>query len=98
VLDAVCAGLPMFTTANARHGPEIEYLEHGRNGFVVADDPAAYADAVIAVLRDPARCAAVAAAARASAREYTLDNMVRSFAQGIEECLRLGAETSAGKA
>lgn len=98
VLDAFCAGLPMFTTAEARHGPEIEYLEHGRNGFVVADDPAAYADAVIAVLRDPARCAAVAAAARASAREYTLDNMVRSFAQGIEECLRLGAETSAGKA
>jgi glycosyltransferase involved in cell wall biosynthesis len=98
VLDAFCAGLPMFTTANARHGPEIEYLEHGRNGFVVPDDPAAYAAAVIAMLRDPARYAAVAAAASASAREYTLDNMVRGFVQGIAECLRLGAETSAGAA
>ena len=90
VLDAFCAGLPMFTTASARHGPEIEYLEHGRNGFVVADDAAVYAEAVVAVLRDPGRYAAVAAAARASAREYTLDNMVRNFAGGIEDCLRLG--------
>jgi glycosyltransferase involved in cell wall biosynthesis len=98
VLDAFCAGLPMFTTANARHGPEIAYLEHGRNGFVVADDAAAYADAVIAILRDPARYAEVATAARASAREYTLDNMVRSFARGIEECLQLGVQTSTDRA
>jgi glycosyltransferase involved in cell wall biosynthesis len=98
VLDAFCAGLPMFTTANARHGPEIAYLEHGRNGFVLADEAAAYADAVIAILRDPARHAAVAAAARASAREYTLDGMVRNFARGIEECLGLGAQASAERA
>jgi len=95
VLDAFCAGLPMFTTANARHSPEIEYLEHGRNGFIVADDPAAYADAVIAMLRDPVRCASVAAAARAAARKYTLHNMVCNFARGIEECLGLLAETGA---
>ncbi len=95
VLDAFCAGLPMFTTANARHSPEIEYLEHGRNGFIVADEPAAYADAVIAMLRDPARCAFVAAAARATARNYTLQNMVSNFARGIEECLGLRAQTAA---
>ena len=98
VLDAFCAGLPLFTTANARHGPEIAYLEHGVNGLVLADDATAYADAVIAVLRDPARYAAVAAAARASAREYTLDNMVRNFVRGIEECLGLGAQASAERA
>ncbi len=98
VLDAFCAGLPMFTTASARHGPEIAYLEHGVNGFVLADDATAYADAVIAILRDPARYAAVAAAARASAREYTLDNMVRNFVHGIEACLGLGAQASAERA
>jgi len=98
VLDAFCAGLPLFTTANARHGPEIAYLEHGANGFVLADDATAYADAVIAILRDPARHAAVAAAARASARAYTLDNMVRNFARGIEACLDLGAQASAERA
>lgn len=98
VLDAFCAGLPLFTTANARHGPEIAYLEHGVNGFVLADDATAYADAVIAILRDPARHAAVAAAARASAREYTLDNMVRNFVRGIEACLGFGAQASAERA
>jgi glycosyltransferase involved in cell wall biosynthesis len=88
----------MFTTARARHGPEIAYLEHGVNGFVLADDATAYADAVIAILRDPARYAAVAAAARASAREYTLDNMVRNFVHGIEACLGLGTQASAERA
>jgi L-malate glycosyltransferase len=96
VLDAFCAGLPMFTTASARHGPEIEYLEDGRNSVVVGD--AGFADAVIAVLRDPVRYAAIAAAARESARKYTLDIMVGRFVRGIEECLRLGVQTSPGKA
>ena len=97
VLDAFCAGLPMFTTANARHSPEIEYLEHGMNGFIVADDPAAYAEAVIAMIRDPVRCAAVAAAARAAARKYTLEKMVCNFVRGIEECLRLHRKTGASE-
>lgn len=88
VLDAFCAGLPMFTTATARHGPEIEYLENGTNGFVVSDDPATYADAVIGLLQDDERYAALCAAAAAASRRYTLDNMVDNFVQGILASLR----------
>ncbi len=73
----------MFTTATARHGPESEYLENGANGFVVSDDPAAYADAVIGLLQDGERYAALCAGAAAASHRYTLDHMVDNFVQGI---------------
>ena len=38
VLDSFCAGVPMVTTADARHSPEIAYLEDGNNGLVVQGD------------------------------------------------------------
>ena len=89
VLDAFCAGIPMITTAGARHGPEISYLESGRNGFVVPDDARAYAQTVLQLLDDPARLDQVRAAAAQDARRYTLDNMVKRFVAGIEACLHL---------
>jgi glycosyltransferase involved in cell wall biosynthesis len=88
VLDAFCAGIPMITTEGARHGPEISYLESGRNGLVVKDDAEAYAQAVLALLDNPGRLKQVCAAAGEDARRYTLDNMVRRFVDGIEACLR----------
>jgi len=98
VLEAFCAGLPLFTTTNDKHGPEIEYLEHGKNGFVISGGAEAYADAVISLLRDRARYAAVAAAAREAARAYTLDNMVRNFVQGIQTFLDSDAKAPARRA
>jgi glycosyltransferase involved in cell wall biosynthesis len=86
VLDAFWAGVPLFTLANRKHGPEVEYLEHGKNGFI-SDDEAGFADSIIQLLRDPEATARVAAAARASAAEYTVEAMVTRFADGIERCL-----------
>ncbi len=90
VLDAFCAGAPMFTTDNARHSPEIAYLQHGVNGFVLPDDFAGYADAVVGLLQDKARYEIVREAALDSAKKYTLDNMVSNFVEGIENCLEAG--------
>jgi len=87
VLDAFCAGIPMITTDSARHGPEIAYLQSGRNGLVVQADAATYADAYLALLDDPAAMEAVRRAAAQDARRYTLDNMVRRFVEGVEGCL-----------
>lgn len=87
VLDAFCAGLPMITTANARHGPEIEYLEHGVNGLILGDDPESFARSVIELLKDPARSAMVTTAAKVAGQKYTLDNMTANFLAGIEACL-----------
>ena len=89
VLDSFAAGVPLFTTTSALHGPEIDYLDDGRNGFVVDDAPAAQADAILGLLADPDRLRIVSEAGRRDADRYTLDNMVDNFLGGITACLAM---------
>jgi glycosyltransferase involved in cell wall biosynthesis len=79
----------MITTAESQHGPEIAYLEDGVNGLVVRGGAAEYAAAVVAMLSDGDRYAALRQAALQSAGRYTLNNMVARFCDGIERCLRM---------
>jgi glycosyltransferase involved in cell wall biosynthesis len=88
VLDSFCAGAPMFTTNNARHSPEIAYLEHGVNGFILTDDPAVYAVEVVSLLKDKSRFEAARRATKDAAKKYTLENMIANFVKGIESCLK----------
>lgn len=87
ILDAFCAGLPFFTTRDARHSPEIAYLESGINGSIVPDGIAEYATAVVDLLKDRAGYDAMCSNALAGAARYTQENMVRQFCHGIEQCL-----------
>jgi hypothetical protein len=79
----------MLTTDTARHGPEIAYLESGRNGYVLPADAPTYAAAYLALLDDPLRLEKVRTAAAEDARRYTLDHMVERFVGGIERCLAM---------
>jgi glycosyltransferase involved in cell wall biosynthesis len=92
VLDALVLGLPMITTDYPHHSPEIAYLEPGRTGEIVSDweSSSAYADAVIALLGDPARLAMMAAAAKDSAKNYTVEAMAERFANGVLAALDEG--------
>ena len=87
ILDAFCAGLPVFSTTNAKHSPEIAYLKNGVNGFLINDTVADYADAVIMLLRDPVHCNAVSQAARSDGEKYSVENMAENFVNGIARCL-----------
>jgi glycosyltransferase involved in cell wall biosynthesis len=89
VLDSFCSGTPMMTTAEARHGPEIAYLQDGVNGLVVHGGADRYAEAVIALLNDRAKLDSIKQAALRDARHYTLDNMVGRFADGIARCVAM---------
>ena len=71
-----------------RHGPEVAYLESGRNGFVVEDEAQVFAQTALRLLEDPALLQRIRTAAGADARRYTLDNMVQRFVAGIEACLQ----------
>lgn len=95
VLDAFCAGIPMITTEGARHGPEIAYLESGRNGFVVEDDAQVYADTLLRLLEEPTLLKRICAAAAHDAQRYSLDHMVQNFVRGIESCLAVPAKDDA---
>ncbi|MCD2448862.1 glycosyltransferase family 4 protein [Methylicorpusculum oleiharenae] len=87
VLDSFCAGVPMVTTFTARHGPEIAYLKDGENGLVVKGGVDDYADAIIGLLLNPSYYMQLKAGALNGSKRYTLQNMVDSFANGIERCL-----------
>ena len=53
ILDSFAAGLPLFTTDIAIHGPEASYLIDGYNGRKTAHRVPAYAEAVVEVLKSP---------------------------------------------
>lgn len=87
ILDAFCAGLPLLTTDLPLHSPEIEYLEPGGNGLMVPPDAGAFADAIDALLVDPARLQALRASAVESSHRYSIEAMAQNFAAGVRQCL-----------
>lgn len=87
VLDGLAAGLPVIATRLPFHGPEIEYLEEGKNGMLTEPNPAAYADAVIRVLADAGELELLSRGATESARKYSIEAMAENFRDGIQRCL-----------
>lgn len=87
ILDSFCAGIPMVTTADAKHSPEIAYLKNGENGLIAAGTTHAYADAVVGLLADAGLRAKLSSNALASGESYTLGAMARNFLAGIQGCL-----------
>jgi glycosyltransferase involved in cell wall biosynthesis len=88
ILDAFAASLPLITTENPFHGPEIEYLEHGKNGLITALSVPEYAAAVGNLLQDSARMVSMRREAAGSGEKYTIERMVGNFCEGIERCLK----------
>ncbi len=94
VLDAFCAGLPVVTTGgDTPHSPEVVYLEPGQNGFFAEATPQAYADEVYNLLNNNNLYQKSRAAALAASKVYTMENMVRHFADGVEACLQRPIKT-----
>jgi L-malate glycosyltransferase len=83
VLDGFAAGLPLVATRIPIHGPEMEYLEEGRNGLMTAPDPEAYAQAVAKLLSNPRELQLLREGAAISAEKYSIEAMVERFKQGI---------------
>lgn len=99
ILDAFAAGLPVITADFRNHSPEVDYLEHRRNGLFVPADPDSYADAVATVLSDPDLRADLRRGALATGRLRTVEAMATNFGGGILQALeRAGriAPTPAG--
>lgn len=74
ILEAMAAGLPVVATASA--GVE-SLLKDGENGLVVpADDPAAFAGALLRVLNDPEQRAALGRSSLQRVAAFSIDQMV----------------------
>lgn len=87
ILDSLVCGLPMTTTNCGLHSPEIAYLNPGKNGLMTPNDMGAYVQASLDLLRNPLAREKFAAGCRASGREYSVANMARNFADGVQGCL-----------
>ena len=90
ILDSLALGVPMLTTANPYHGPEIDYVRHGENAWIVEDweNPQSYAEAAIRLLRDDALRDRLVQAGRRDVSLYSIEEMSRRFAEGILRCLQ----------
>jgi len=87
VLDAFCAHLPIITTNILTHGPEIAYIEGGKNGLIVNHDSKDYAKAVIELFANENLFSEMRKGAALSSDRYTVDEMVERFKSGIISCL-----------
>jgi glycosyltransferase involved in cell wall biosynthesis len=88
IFDSFICAVPMLTTDCRTHGPEIVYLRDGKNGIMTVNEVGAYSAAVVALLRNEKKRSCLRAGCRLSAEQYTLENMVQRFAEGITSCLQ----------
>jgi L-malate glycosyltransferase len=89
VIDSFLTETPIVTTDNFGHGPEIEYIQSGYNGIITTFDINAYVDAVVNLLGQDEAIITLKEGCRASARVYSLDNMVDNFASGVKNALNI---------
>jgi L-malate glycosyltransferase len=87
IVDSFITQLPLFTTDNNIHSPEIAYLDNGVNGVMTANTQDDYINAVVKGLTDDVYLHHLKEGCAVSAEKYTLDNMVNNFSTGIRQCL-----------
>lgn len=80
-LEAMAAGRPVV--AVDRGGPR-ESVQDGVTGFLTPDDPAAFADRMLQLARDPALAARMGAAGAERARLFTWDAFVDKLDDAVE--------------
>jgi glycosyltransferase involved in cell wall biosynthesis len=93
-LTSLCYDLTPILIEDATHSPEIEYYD--RSNAVMVGAPASatsYADAIARLLDDRDRWLRLRASAWPSIRHLTIDNMARSFVEGVSKLLRPRGET-----
>ncbi len=89
VVDAFALETPLITTKIPYHSPEIDYLVDGFNGMIVheTDDPSVYAAMVSCLLKNNEAREKLIAGCRIAREKYTIEKMVKRFAQGVIRAL-----------
>lgn len=86
VLDSFALETPIITTHSEFHGPEIEYLESGINGYITENDIEVFSNRVIDLLKENEYLELINGC-KISAKKYTVEAMVSNFTKGVIACL-----------
>jgi len=89
VLDSFALEVPMVTTRNEYHCPEILYLKNGYNGFVTDDNIFSYSESICKILSDEEKYNYLKEGCIKSAHKYSIKNMSYRFAEGIKQCIEI---------
>lgn len=89
VLDGLVAGVPLVTSRDGAHGPEIVYVVDGETGVLVDGRPDArrYATAVTGLLEAEATLTSMRRGCLDAAERYSVEAMAGRFATGIRDAL-----------
>lgn len=88
MVDAITLGVPLVTTDNSLHSPEIAYLRPWANGLMTKDDMEEYVDGVSRCLTDNKLHQELVAGCREDAPSLSLEFMVDKFEEGIRKCIQ----------
>lgn len=94
VMDSLALQTPIITTNSNYHGPEIEYIQHGRNGVITDSSITSYVNKVVDFLKSSSAQSCLAMGCIESSKRYTLDNMVVRFTNGIKAFFALRHENN----
>jgi len=90
LLDAMAMGKVIVSTSIGAEGLQFRAGEH----MLIADDPVQFAQLIVELLSDPARCNAISIAARDLAvRQYSWPVIGRQLLDAYENAMRSGIET-----
>ena len=87
-IDSFCYEVPMVICELDTHGPEIDYLSDGNNCVFTKNDKIDFAQKVSTVVKDSSQLELLKNGCRSSLHQFTLENMVTNFVEGIKNCLQ----------
>lgn len=85
IVDTFALGIPLVTTDRFPHGVEIDYLQHGVNGWMSGGRPdaATFGDDIARLLRTPDLLATLGEGALKTGDGLSVEAMVENFTAGI---------------
>ncbi|RLL35847.1 glycosyltransferase family 1 protein [Acinetobacter cumulans] len=89
ILDSFVSKTPMFTTDCGLHSPEISYLENNINGVMTNNDINIYIEKIDYYLNNEESIFKLMKGCENSSKLYTVENMAKNFAEGIDSVLKL---------
>lgn len=89
IVHAMLAGLPFVARGDLEHGPEIDYLEHGRNGVLLPGCGEPMAEALLRLEHEPDWRRELGKNGREYARtRLTPERQAQGFVDAVEHALR----------